>query len=331
MAPLLQFEDLTVRFDGPEGPVRAVDGLSLSIERGETYALVGESGSGKSTVGFAAMRLTEPGIIEGGKILHDGRDLMSLDEKEMCRVRGARIGLVFQEPMTALNPVMRIGSQVGEALRIHKKMSRREVRDEAVRLLRMVSLPEPERVARAYAHELSGGMAQRVMLAIALSCGPELLIADEPTSALDVTIQSQVLALLRRLKKELGLTVLFITHDFGVVAENADRVGVMYAGRLVEEAPLREMFQDPKHPYTRGLMASQLGSGDAPREAKRTRLATIPGAAAVAAAPPSGCRFHPRCAERFEPCDRLEPSPTSPGTHRRVWCFLHDPTVGGKA
>jgi oligopeptide/dipeptide ABC transporter ATP-binding protein len=331
VAPLLQIEDLTVRFDGPEGPVRAVDGLSLSVERGETYALVGESGSGKSTVGFAAMRLTEPGIIEGGRILLDGRDLMTLGEKEMCGVRGARIGLVFQEPATALNPVMRIGAQVGEAIRIHKSLSRQEVREEVVRLLRMVSLPEPDRVARAYAHELSGGMAQRVMLAIALSCGPDLLIADEPTSALDVTIQSQVLALLRRLKRELGLTLLFITHDFGVVAENADRVGVMYAGRLVEEAPLRDLFADPKHPYTRGLMASQLGADDAPREGKRPRLATIPGAAAVAAAPPPGCRFHPRCAERFEPCDRIEPVETRPSPGRKVWCFLHDPQVRGKA
>jgi oligopeptide/dipeptide ABC transporter ATP-binding protein len=308
-----------------------VDGLTFSIQRGETYALVGESGSGKSTVGFSVLRLTEPGIIDGGRILLDGRDLMKLDEKEMCRVRGARVGLVFQEPMSALNPVMRVGTQVGEALRIHRGLSRREVRDEVVRLLRMVSLPDPQRMARAYAHELSGGMAQRVMLAIALACGPELLIADEPTSALDVTIQAEVLSLLRRLKGELGLTVLFITHDFGIVAENADRVGVMYAGRMVEEAPVRDLFADPKHPYTRGLMASQLGAEDAAREGKRPKLATIPGTAAVAASPPPGCRFHPRCAERLEPCDRLEPTESAPGPGRRVWCFLHEPPAGERA
>lgn len=324
MAPLLEIEDLAVRFDGPEGPARAVDGLTLSVERGETYALVGESGSGKSTAGFAILRLAEPGTIERGRIVFDGRDLAAVDEKEMCRVRGARIGLVFQEPSAALNPVMRIGTQVGEALRIHRKLARRDAWAEAVRLLGLVSLPEPERIAKAYAHEMSGGMAQRVMLAIALSCGPDLLIADEPTSALDVTVQAQVLALLRRLKKELGLTVLFITHDFGIVAENADRVGVMYAGRLVEEAPVRDLFREPLHPYTRGLMASQLGSEDAPRDRKRPRLATIPGTAASASSPPPGCRFHPRCAERFEPCDRREPRETVPSPGRRVFCFLHD-------
>ncbi len=324
MAPLLEIEDLAVRFDGLGGSARAVDGLTLSVARGETYALVGESGSGKSTAGFAILRLAEPGTIERGRIVFDGRDLTALDEKEMCRVRGARIGLVFQEPAAALNPVMRIGTQVGEALRIHRKLSRRDAWTEAVRLLGLVSLPEPERIAKAYAHELSGGMAQRVMLAIALSCGPDLLIADEPTSALDVTVQAQVLALLRRLKKELGLTVLLITHDFGIVAENADRVGVMYAGRLVEEAPVRDLFREPLHPYTRGLMASQLGPDDAPRDRRRPRLATIPGTAASAASPPPGCRFHPRCAERFEPCDRRQPRETFPSPGRRVFCFLHD-------
>jgi oligopeptide/dipeptide ABC transporter ATP-binding protein len=324
VAPLLEIHDLVVRFDGPEGPARAVDGLTLAVERGETYALVGESGSGKSTAGFAVLRLAEPGTIERGRIVFDGRDLTALDEKEMCRVRGARIGLVFQEPSAALNPVMRIGTQVGEALRIHRKLSRRAAWAEAVRLLGLVSLPEPDRIARAYAHELSGGMAQRVMLAIALSCGPDLLIADEPTSALDVTVQAQVLALLRRLKRELGLTVLLITHDFGIVAENADRVGVLYAGRLVEEAPVRDLFREPLHPYTRGLMASQLGSEDAPRDRKRPRLATIPGTASRASSPPPGCRFHPRCTERFEPCDRREPREVSPSSGRRVFCFLHD-------
>lgn len=331
MPPLLEIRDLAVVFAGPKGPARAVDGLSLRIERGETYALVGESGCGKSTAAFSVMRLVEPGRIAGGEILFDGRDLLSLTEKEMCRVRGAKIGFVFQEPASALNPVLRIGTQVGESLRIHKKMSRRAAFDEAVRLLGVVSLPEPERVAKAYPHELSGGMAQRVMLAIALSCSPALLIADEPTSALDVTIQAEVLALLRRLKAEYGLTVLLIAHDFGVVAENADRIGVMYAGRLVEEGPVRSLFGEPKHPYTRALIASQLGEGFRGSDGRPRRLPTIPGTVPDPADPPSGCRFHPRCPERFAPCDREAPAETTAGDGRRVWCFLHEPERAGSA
>jgi oligopeptide/dipeptide ABC transporter ATP-binding protein len=324
--PLLSIEDLRVHYPGSAAAVRAVDGLSLAIEPGETYALVGESGCGKSATALAILGLVEPGRIAGGRIVFEGRDLVGLSDRELRRVRGARIGMVFQEPAAALDPVMRIGSQVSEALRIHRGIGRREAFAESVRLLRLVSLPDPERHARSYPHELSGGMQQRVMLAIALSCSPSLLIADEPTTALDVTIQAQILALLRRLKAELGLTVLLITHDLGVVAENADRVGVMYAGRMAEEAPVRALFRDPRHPYTHGLLRSIPGKEppDGPR-----RLRTLPGAVPDPAAPPAGCRFHPRCPERFAPCDRHEPRDTRLAAGRRVYCFLYEPPPAG--
>ena len=324
VAPLLEIRDLHVHYDGPRGPVRAVDGVSFRLERGETYALVGESGCGKTATALSVMRLVEPGRIVGGKILLEDRDLLQLSEREMCAVRGDRIGLVFQEAAAALNPVMRIGSHVSEALRVHRGLGRREAREEAVRLLRLVSLPDPERQARAYPHELSGGMKQRVMLAIALSCSPPLLIADEPTTALDVTIQAQILALLRSLREELHLTILLITHDLGVVAENADRVGVMYAGRLVEEAPVADLFTDPRHPYTRGLLSSLHAS-----TTRRRRLPTLPGTVPDPASPPPGCRFHPRCPEVFEPCSRDEPPDFPVGRGRRSACFLEDPRFAG--
>jgi len=325
MAPLLEIDDLRVQYPGVEAdrPVRAVDGISLRLQKGETYALVGESGCGKSATALAILRLVEPGRITGGKLLFEGRDLLALDEKEMRRVRGDRIGIVFQEAAAALNPVMRIGAQVSEALRVHKKMTRKEAWGEAVRLLEVVALAEPERQARAYPHELSGGMKQRVMLAIALSCSPRLLIADEPTTALDVTIQAQILAQLRKLRAELDITVLLITHDLGVVAENADRVGVMYAGKLVDEAPVADLFREPQHPYTRGLLRSMPGStptGD-------RRLQTLSGAVPDPADPPGGCRFHPRCSEVFEPCRSREPADSSTGSGRRVACFLHDESL----
>lgn len=285
MPPLLSIEGLDVRYDSPRGDVRAVDGLDLVLEAGETYALVGESGCGKTATAYATLRLVEPGRIAGGRILFQGRDLMALSEKEMRRVRGAGIGFAFQEPGAALNPVMKIGTQVGESLRIHRGLSRKEAWREAVRLLTAVSLPDPERQASSYPHELSGGMKQRVMLAIALSCRPALLIADEPTSALDVTIQAQILDLLRKLKADYNLTVLLITHDFGVVAEVADRVGVMYAGRLVEEATARELFADPKHPYTRALLRAMPEEGD---DGRGKRLRALPGNAPDPVVPPPG-------------------------------------------
>jgi peptide/nickel transport system ATP-binding protein len=322
MPPLLSIEGLDVRYDSPRGDVRAVDGLDLVLEAGETYALVGESGCGKTATAYAIMRLVEPGRIAGGRILFQGRDLMTLSEKEMRRVRGAGIGFAFQEPGAALNPVMKIGTQVGESLRIHKGLSRKDAWREAVRLLAAVSLPDPERQASSYAHELSGGMKQRVMLAIALSCKPALLIADEPTSALDVTIQAQILDLLRRLKADYNLTVLLITHDFGVVAEVADRVGVMYAGRLVEEAVATELFADPKHPYTRALLRAMPEEGD---DGRGKRLRALPGSAPDPVAPPPGCRFHPRCPDVFAPCADLAPANLALSAGRRVACHLYAP------
>jgi oligopeptide/dipeptide ABC transporter ATP-binding protein len=318
---LLQVENLQVHYPGVDGPVRAVDGISFRLERGETYALVGESGCGKTATGLALLRLVEPGRVVGGRVWLEGRDLLTLTEREMRRLRGARIGMVFQEPAAALNPVMRIGSQVAESLRVHRGLGRREALDEAVRLLEVVALPDAERHSRAYPHELSGGMMQRVMLAIALSCSPSLLIADEPTTALDVTIQAQILALLRRLKREFRLTVLLITHDLGVVLENADRIGVMYAGKLVEQAPARALFEHPEHPYTRGLLRSMPGG---PGSVEGRRLPTLPGGVPDASNPPPGCRFHPRCPDRFAPCDRAEPVEVTAGPERTVACLLRD-------
>jgi oligopeptide/dipeptide ABC transporter ATP-binding protein len=325
MAPLLSIEGLKVRYEGPRGDVRAVDGLDLALEAGETFALVGESGCGKTATAYSILRLVEPGRIVGGRILFQGRDLLALSEKEMRRVRGAGIGIAFQEPGAALNPVLKIGTQVGESLRIHKGLSRKAAWTEAVRLLEAVSLPDPERQAGSYVHELSGGMKQRAMLAIALSCSPALLIADEPTSALDVTIQAQILDLLRKLKADYKLTVLLITHDFGVVAEVADRVGVMYAGRLVEEARTRELFADPKHPYTQALLRAMPEDGD---DRRGKRLRALPGNAPDPVAPPPGCRFHPRCPEVFAPCATIEPELLALGGGRRVACHLHTTARG---
>jgi oligopeptide/dipeptide ABC transporter ATP-binding protein len=322
MAPLLSIEDLNVRYDSPRGPVRAVDGLNLSLIEGETYALVGESGCGKTATAYSIMRLVEPGRITGGRLMFQGRDLLALSEKEMRKVRGSSIGIAFQEPGAALNPVLKIGTQVGESLRIHKKLSRKDAWAESVRLLREVALPDPERQASSYVHELSGGMKQRAMLAIALACNPALLIADEPTSALDVTIQGQILQLLRQLKAKHRLTVLLITHDFGVVAEIADRVGVMYAGQLVEEAPVKELFAHPKHPYTRALLDAL------PEDAvdgRGKRLRAVGGNVPDAVEPPSGCRFHPRCPEVFAPCAGTVPADLSLPGGRRVACHLYDP------
>jgi len=257
MEPLLKVENLTTVFDARPSPVVAVNDVSFEIRKGETLGLVGESGSGKSVTAFSIIRLVqEPGKITGGRIIFDGKDLLALSEEEMRQVRGAGIGFVFQEPMAALNPVMRVGAHIAEALIVHGMASRSDARARAVDLLRAVKIVRPEERVDDYPHQLSGGMRQRVMMAIALACKPPLVIADEPTTALDVTVQAQVLELLREMKREFDLSLLLITHDFGVIAEMADRVAVMYRGRIVEQAAVRDIFRNPQHPYTKGLLAS---------------------------------------------------------------------------
>jgi ABC-type dipeptide/oligopeptide/nickel transport system ATPase component len=257
MEPLLKVENLRTVFEARPAPVVAVDDISFEIRKGETLGLVGESGSGKSVTAFSIIRLVqEPGRVTGGRILFQGKDLLSLPEEEMRQIRGAGIGFVFQEPMAALNPVMRVGAHIAEALMVHGLASRSDARARSIDLLRAVRIVDPEKRVDDYPHQLSGGMRQRVMLAIALACRPPLVIADEPTTALDVTVQAQILELLRDMKREFDLSLLLITHDFGVIAEMADRVAVMYRGKIVEEAPVRDIFRNPQHPYTKGLLAS---------------------------------------------------------------------------
>jgi len=261
MTPLLDVHDLTVVFEGSRAPVTAVDHVNFQLAAGETLGLVGESGSGKSVTAFSILRLVQPpGRIVSGRVLFEGRDLLSLPESEMRQVRGARISLIFQEPMTALNPVMRVGDQIAEALTVHGLADAREARARAVDLLDAVRIADPARRVRDYPHQLSGGMRQRVMIAIALACRPPLIIADEPTTALDVTIQAQVLELLRELKERFHLALLLITHDFGVIAEMADRVAVMYKGQIVETGPVRQILRQPAHDYTRALLAAVPGT-----------------------------------------------------------------------
>jgi oligopeptide/dipeptide ABC transporter ATP-binding protein len=316
--PLLSIRHLTTGFDQDGRFVPAVIDVSFNLASGETLCLVGESGSGKSLTALSIMRLIQPpGRIASGRIFFKGRDLLWLKERDMQHVRGAEIGLIFQEPMTALNPVFTIGNQIEETLRIHGRATRRTARSQAVELLDTVSVPEPQRRVHEYPHQLSGGLRQRALIALALACEPALLIADEPTTALDVTIQAQILDLLRDLQRRMGLSLLLITHDLGVVAEMADRVAVMYAGRIVEEAPVEALFNDPKHPYTRGLMASM--PGGRPGE----RLTAIQGTVPALGQLPAGCSFAPRCPERFEPCPKVHPGISDLGNGRSVKCYLY--------
>ncbi|MBI2389837.1 MAG: ABC transporter ATP-binding protein [Deltaproteobacteria bacterium] len=306
--PLLEVRDLVTSFRTDRGLLRAVDGVSFTVPARSTVGVVGESGSGKSVTSLSIMRLipSPPGHIESGSVKLEGRELLALSEREMRKVRGNEISMIFQEPMTSLNPVYTVGSQIVEAIRIHQKRSRSEAWARAVEMLRLVGIPSPEQRARAYPHELSGGMRQRVMIAMALACEPKLLIADEPTTALDVTIQAQVLDLLRKLQRLLGMSVVLITHDLGVVAEFADRVVVMYAGRVVEEGTVEEVFSAPKHPYTEGLLRSlpRLGpsTGARPR-----RLPTIEGMVPDLRELPKGCRFQDRCGYVIDKCREIEP------------------------
>ena len=319
---LLSVEHLTTGFDVNGRFLPAVIDVSFDVDQGETLCLVGESGSGKSLTALSIMRLVQqPGRIARGRIMFRGRDLRAASEHEMQRIRGAEIGLVFQEPMTALNPVFTIGSQIEETLRVHGRATRSTARQRAIELLDAVSVPEPARRVRDYPHQLSGGLRQRALIALALACNPALLIADEPTTALDVTIQAQILDLLRDLQRRLGLALLLITHDLGIVAQMADRVGVMYAGRIVEQAPVRLLMADPKHPYTQGLMASIPGG------ARGSRLTAIPGSVPPLGALPSGCSFTPRCPRRFEPCPTAHPGITTVSAEHSVKCYLYGPAV----
>jgi oligopeptide/dipeptide ABC transporter ATP-binding protein len=318
--PLLSVEHLTTVFDTPHGSTPAVDDVSFEIRAGETLGLVGESGSGKSVTALSIMRLVQPpGRIAAGRLRFNGRDLLTLSESQMRTVRGAEIALIFQEPMTALNPVFTIGDQIGETLRVHGRTSRNEARARAIELLDAVKIPKAADRVDDYPHQLSGGMRQRVLIAMALACKPSLVIADEPTTALDVTIQAQILDLMREMKAAFNLSLLLITHDLGIVAETADRVAVMYAGRVVEEAPVAAIFREPGHPYTRGLLAS-IPSG-VPGE----RLRAIDGSVPMLGDFPPGCAFNPRCPDRFAPCTSTPPPDYAVGIEHAAKCYLHDP------
>jgi oligopeptide/dipeptide ABC transporter ATP-binding protein len=301
---LLEVKSLRTSFFTDEGEVRAVDGVSFSVEPGKLMGLVGESGSGKTASVLSIMRLLpETAKIVGGEITFEGRDLVKLPEPEMRAIRGAKIAMIFQEPMTSLNPVFTIGSQIGEAIRLHQKASRREARERSIEALRMVGIADPERRIDDYPHQLSGGMRQRVMIAMALSCNPRLLIADEPTTALDVTIQAQILDLIRDLQERLKLAVILVTHDLGIVAEYATDVTILYAARVMEQTRCDELFRDPLNPYTRGLLESIPGASGA----RRSRLQAIPGTIPSAMHPPPGCRFNPRCPMSIQNCAQIDP------------------------
>ena len=320
--PLLRVEHLRTVFklaDGQEAP--AVDGVSFSIARGETLGLVGESGCGKSVTALSIIRLVmPPGRIAVGRIELDGMSLLDLPEDAMRRVRGRRIGFIFQEPMVALNPVFTIGDQIAETVQVHELAHGAAATRRAVELLEAVRVPDPERRAREYPHQLSGGLRQRAMIALALAAEPELVIADEPTTALDVTVQAEILDLLREMRRQFKLSLLLITHDLGVIAEMADRVAVMYAGRIVEQAPVSTLFATPAHPYTRGLLASI--PGVVPGE----RLRAIPGTVPPLGKLPRGCAFAPRCGDQFEPCVVKPPETTSPEPGHDVRCYLYGRT-----
>jgi peptide/nickel transport system ATP-binding protein len=318
MSRVLEVENLRVTFPGADGRVAAVDGVSFGLSRGETLALVGESGCGKSLTSLSLLRLVPaPGRIEPGSTIRLGdADVLALEGEALRDIRGRRIGMIFQDPMTSLDPVFRVGDQIAEGIRAHFPVSKREARERAVALLREVGIPDPAARADAFPHQLSGGMRQRVMIAIALAAEPEILIADEPTTALDVTVQAQILEVLDRLRAERGMAVLLITHDLGIVAGRADRVAVMYAGQIVEEATTAALFARPSHPYTQGLFGS-IPRLDGPVE----RLHPIPGTVPSPAAWPSGCRFRPRCPHAFEPCVR-EPALREVGREQRMRCWL---------
>ena len=320
---ILEVRNLKTYFYTEDGVVKAVDGVDLDVKRGEVLGLVGESGCGKSVTSFSIMRLVGmPGKIESGEVWFEGRNLLDLDEDEMTRIRGSRISMIFQQPVSCLNPVFRVGDQVAEVLEIHEGVDGKMAWEQAVELLRMVGIPEPDKRGLCFPHELSGGMAQRVMIAMALACSPQLLIADEPTTALDVTIQAQILDLMRELRSKIETSIILITHDMGVIAEMAERVAVMYAGRIVEQMDVETTFDDPLHPYTRSLLASIPVLG-----VVRDRLDVIKGTVPNLINLPPGCKFAPRCEARVEHgltrCTEEEPElvAVKPGHSARCWLY----------
>ncbi len=322
--PLLRAENLTVRLKTGRMSFDAVSDVTFELRSGETLCLVGESGCGKSLTALAVLRLLpDVGRITAGRVLFEGENLTALPESRLREIRGRHIGMIFQEPMTSLNPVLRVGDQAAEPLRRHLGLGRREALTRVESLFRQVGIPAPESRLHEYPHRLSGGMRQRVMIAAALACGPRLLLADEPTTALDVTIQGQILELLKTLTRERGMGLVLITHDLGVVAETADQVGVMYAGRIVEQTSARRLFATPLHPYTAGLMAS----APTPHTAFNTRLAAVPGSVPAPGSIPSGCVFRPRCSKAFSACLQEPPlfaRPAGPHEKHHVRCWLHE-------
>ncbi len=320
---ILKIEDLKTYFNTDDGIVKAVDGVSFSLSKGETLGLVGESGCGKSVSNLSIMKLipSPPGKIMGGKAFLDGENIFDMSNDEIRRLRGNRISMIFQDPMTSLNPFLRISTQMVETIRLHQGMNRKNAKDKAVEMLKMVGIPNPGKRVIDYPHQFSGGMRQRVMIAMALSCNPEILIADEPTSALDVTIQAQILEIIKDLKQKLGTAVIMITHDLGVVAGTCDKINVMYAGRIVEKGTVDEIFKDPKHPYTRGLISS------VPRLDKpgKERLFSIEGQPPNLIDLPDVCHFHPRCEYAMDICRRKSPPDmASAGRIVRCWLFEED-------
>jgi oligopeptide/dipeptide ABC transporter ATP-binding protein len=318
--PLLKVDGLVARIRTSRGLLTPVDGVSLEVRHGEAVALVGESASGKTMTAMSIMRLIrEPVRIVGGRVLLEARDLLALTENEMRQVRGGEMAMVFQDPMTFLNPVFTVGHQIREAVTLHQQVGRDDAKEQVVRALRQVRIPAPEIVYGYYPHQLSGGMRQRVLLAMAISCGPKLIIADEPTTALDVTVQAQIMELFEVVRREIGSSLLLITHDLGLVAKYCDRVYVMYAGQIVETGDVFALLRAPRHPYTRNLLRC------CPRPDQRpARFASIPGQVANLIAPPAGCRFHPRCLEALDIC-RREPPPVFELGQQRAACWLHGP------
>lgn len=315
---LLEIKDLKTYFYTDDGTVPAVDGVSLYINKGETLGIVGESGSGKSVTALSAMRLT-PGKVVNGSIKFDGRDILSLSDKKIRQIRGNSMAMIFQEPLTSLNPLFTIGDQIGEAARVHLNYNRKQGRKKAIEMMKKVGIPGAERIVDDYPHQLSGGMRQRVMIAIAMTCDPKLLIADEPTTALDVTIQAQILDLMQDLKQNNNTSIMMITHDLGVVAEMCDRVVVMYAGKVVEQADVQSLFESPKHPYTKGLLESipSLSSN-------RKRLYSIKGNVPIPGTANKGCSFAPRCEFAMDICREKEPKQVDVGNNHLAKCFLYE-------